>query len=451
MNTEAFKIDVKDIEACRKEVSVEVPQKEVNAAFEKNLTMIRQQVNLPGFRAGKAPKSLVVKKYAKEVEEQVRQDIFRAIMGSIFEDEDNAPVTQPEVEEGEINSKADFSLTLKFDVSPKFDLPDYKSLDLKVEEFKADEKAIEAELETVKERFGKLELVEREAGEDDFVKCSFEGTLKDTESADIPESAAGVLIGEDRWIPIKETSLLPAAFENLKGLKAGVDATWTATFEADHPVEFLQGKEVTYKCSVNEVHGRVIPELDDELAKQAGAESLEDLKTKTVEGMEAKFNAEKLNENKEVVLEKLLEGFDCTLPPTLLENEIKRLEHTLKHEKDVSHDCDSHADHVHGEDCGHSTEDIEKDAEIKQEAQEKASKELKTRFLLSKIAKVEDVKVEDYEIQYQIYMMAQQYNVDPKVFQEQLTKNGSINEFKEQILIDKALGKVVELSTSKDK
>ena len=76
---------------------------------------------------------------------------------------------------------------------------------------------------------------------------------------------------------------------------------------------------------------------------------------------------------------------------------------------------------------------------------------MKTRFLLSKIAKVEDVKVEYYELQYQIYMMAQQYNVDPKVFQEQLTKNGSINEFKEQILIDKALAKVVELSTSKDK
>ena len=64
---------------------------------------------------------------------------------------------------------------------------------------------------------------------------------------------------------------------------------------------------------------------------------------------------------------------------------------------------------------------------------------------------MEDVKGEEYEIQYQIYMMAQQYNVDPKVFQEQLVKNGSINEFKDQILIDKALGKVVELSTAKDK
>ena len=159
MNKEAFKIDVKDIEACRKEVSVEVPQKEVSAAFEKNLTMIRQQVNLPGFRAGKAPKSLVVKRFAKEVEDQVRQDIFRAIMESIFEDEENAPVTQPEVEQGDIDSKADFSVTMKFDVSPKFELPEYKSLDLKVEDFNADEKALEEELATIKERFGKLEVV----------------------------------------------------------------------------------------------------------------------------------------------------------------------------------------------------------------------------------------------------------------------------------------------------
>ncbi|MCM8530381.1 MAG: trigger factor [Lentisphaeraceae bacterium] len=450
MNKEAFKIDIKDIEECRKEVKVEVPQQEVSAAYDKSVAMVRQQVNLPGFRQGKAPKSLVIKRFGKELEDQVRQDIFRAVMESIFEDEDNAPVSQPEVEQGEISAKSDFEITLKFDVSPKFELPDYKALGLTVEEFKADDKEIEAELAQVKERFGKLEVVERAAAEDDFVKCTFSGEIKDNKE-EIPESANGILSGEDRWIPLKETSLLPDALKHLDGKKAGDEVTWTASFAEDHPVDFLKGKEVEYKCSVNEVHGRVIPELDDELAKQAGAESLEDLKAKTLEGLEGKFNAEKLNENKEVALAKLLDGFECTLPPTVLENEIHRMMHTLKHEKNIEHDCNDHADHEHTEDCGHSDEDKAQEAELKKEAEEKAQKELKTRFLLSKIAKEEEVKVEEYELQYQIYMMAQQYNVDPKVFTEQLTKNGSINEFKEQILIDKALAKVVELSTSKDK
>ena len=441
MNKEAFKIDFKDIEECRKEVNVEVPQKEVSAAYEKNVAMIRNQVNLPGFRAGKAPKALVVKKYSKELEGQVRQDIFQAVMESIFEDEDNAPVSQPEVDQGEISAKEDFSFTLKFDVSPKFDLPDYKSLDLKVEEFKADDSTLEEELKTIQERFGKLEVVDRAAAEDDFVKCNFEGTVKDNEE-EVPDAADGILKGEDRWIPLKETSLLPEALKNLDGKKAGDEAEWTATFAEDHPVDFLKGKEVSYKCSIVEVHGRVIPELDDELAKQAGAESLEDLKKKTAEGLEAKFNAEKMNENKEAALEKLLDGFECTLPPTVLENEVKRTILTLKHEKGLNDQ----------EETVEKTEEQKsQEEELEREAKEKASKELKTRFLLSKIAKEEEVKVEEYELQYQIYMMAQQYQVDPKVFQEQLVKNGSINEFREQILIDKALGTVVELSTSKDK
>ena len=441
MNKEAFKIDFKDIEECRKEVNVEVPQKEVSAAYEKNVAMIRNQVNLPGFRAGKAPKALVVKKFSKELEGQVRQDIFQSVMESIFEDEDNAPVSQPEVDQGEISAKSDFTFTLKFDVSPKFDLPDYKSLDLKAEEFKADDKAVEEELKTVQERFGKLEVVDRAAAEDDFVKCNFEGEVKDNVD-EVPEAANGILKGEDRWIPLKETSLLPEALQNLNGKKAGDEVEWTATFAEDHPVEFLKGKEVSYKCSVVEVHGRVIPELDDELAKQAGAESVVDLKAKTLEGLEAKFNAEKLNENKEAALEKLLEGFECQLPPTVFENEVNRMVLTLKHEKGIAQQEASEEP---------TDEDKAKEEELKKEAEEKAVKELKTRFLLSKIAKEEEVKVEEYELQYQIYMMAQQYQVDPKVFQEQLVKNGSINEFKEQILIDKALGKVVELSTSKDK
>ncbi|NQZ57084.1 MAG: trigger factor [Lentisphaeraceae bacterium] len=447
MNKEAFKIDAQELEACRKEVKVEVPLKEINAAFEKTIISVKGQVNLPGFRAGKAPKALVAKRYSAEIEDQIKQDIFRSTMEVLFDDKDLKPVTQPEVKQGDIVRNADFTFTLTYDVSPSFETPTYKELALEVEEYKADEEAVEKELETVCDRFATLQLVERSAEEEDFVKGTYTSTYEAPEGEEIPESAAGVLNGESRWIPVKEQSLLPDVLAAFKGSKVGEEVKWTATFAADYPIEYLQGKAVDYTCKVEEVHGRVIPELNDELAVKAGAESVEDLKTKISEGSKAQFEAEQVNKNKEIVLEKLLEGFDCALPPTLLESEIERALHSLKHEKGVDHDCD----HVHTDSCDHTEEENAKEAELKAEATEKATKEIKTRFLIGEIADIEDVKVDDYEVQYQIYMMAQQFKVDPKVFAEQLKNNGSIDEFRDQILVDKTLGKIVELNTKKDK
>ena len=448
MNKDALKIDIKEIESCRKEVKVEVPQKEVKAAFDSTLNVLKTRVNLPGFRPGKAPKALILKKYNKEVEDQVRQDIFRAVMESMFKDESTSPVSQPEIDESEIKSSEDFSFSMKFDVSPSFEVPDYKSFKIETTEFKEDEKAVEEQLSEIRERYGKLELVERAAEAEDFVKCDFDANLEVEEGVEIPESAQGVLKGEGRWIPVKEQSLLPNALEGLKGKKAGEEAEWEATFEEAYPVDFLQGKKVTYKCKVEEVHGRVLPELDDELAKQAGAESVEDLKSKLSESQKAQHDSEEINKNKEAILDQLIDGFECELPPTLFKSEVSRQAHSLKHEKGVEHDCNE-VGHEHTEACGHTEEQLKEDEALNKEAEEKASRELKTRFLLRKIAKAEDVKVEEYELQYQIYMMAQQFRVDPQTFRQQLESNGSIEEFKEQILVDKTLGKIVELCSPK--
>ena len=448
MNKDALKIDIKEIESCRKEVKVEVPQKEVKAAFDSTLNVLKTRVNLPGFRPGKAPKALILKKYNKEVEDQVRQDIFRAVMESMFDDESTSPVSQPEIDESEIKSGEDFSFSMKFDVSPSFEIPDYKSFKIETTEFKEDTKAVEEQLSEIQERYGKLELVERAAEEEDFVKCSFDAKLDVEEGVEIPESAQGVLKGEGRWIPVKEQSLLPNALDGLKGKKAGEEAKWEATFEEAYPVDFLQGKKVSYTCKIEEVHGRVLPELDDELAKQAGAESIEDLKSKLTESQKAQHESEEINKNKEAILDKLVDGFECELPPTLFKSEVARQAHSLKHEKGIDHDCNE-VGHEHGDSCGHSEDEIKAEAELNKEAEEKAARELKTRFLLRKIAKAEEVKVEEYELQYQIYMMAQQFRVDPKTFRQQLESNGSIEEFREQILVDKTLGKIVELCSPK--
>lgn len=449
MNKDALKIDVQEIESCRKEVKVEVPRKQVKEAFESTLSTLKTRVNLPGFRPGRAPKALILKKFNKEVEDQVRQDIFRAVMETMFDDEKTSPISQPEINQGTISSDADFSFSMKYDVEPTIDLPDYKNLEVESSEFELDDNAIEQQLEEIRERHSKLGLVERAAEEEDFVKCTFDAEIDVEDDSEVPEAAWSVLKGEGRWIPVKTQSLLPNALAGLKGKKAGEEAIWEATFEDAHPVEFLRGKTVTYNCKIDEVHGRIIPELDDELAKQAGAESLEDLRVKLADSEKAKHEDQETAKNKQVVLDQLLSGFDCELPPTVLKAEVSRHLHTLKHEKNLDHDCNDH-DHRHDEDCGHSEEQIKIETELQEEAEQIAKRELKKTFLLHKIAKVEEVKVEDYELQYHVYMMAHQMRVDPETFLKQIEKNGSINRFKEQILNDKTLGKVVQLCLVKE-
>jgi trigger factor len=247
---------------------------------------------------------------------------------------------------------------------------------------------------------------------------------------------------------VKAESLIPQALENLQGKSAGAEIVWQVKFDSDYAIEFLAGKEAKYTVKLLEVHSRVKPKFDDELAKKMGAESAAELKdSMSKKLLEEKQNAHS-NEQLKVVQDLLAESFDCSLPPNILKNATAQFKHHLLHEKGVNHDCGHEHDHKHGEDCGHSEEEVKKDAELAEEAATLARKNLKMKFLLPKIAETEAVAVDDQELYYQCFMMARQYNMEIDEFVKIARKNGYLREMADDLLANKTLLKIVELNSA---
>ena len=422
---------VNELAPCRKEVQVNVTKGKVSSAYNRVIGQFGT-ISLPGFRKGKAPKSVILKKYGEDIQNEVRQSLFAEAMQELFNDDALTPLTNPEIENGELSQKAEYSFKLTYDVAPAFELPTYKELELTRAPYVESEEKVEEAVNGLLKSHAVLSKVEEAAVEEDFVKANFSITVKTDE--EVPEDAQSLLSGEDRWITVKSDSPVPGAVENLTGVSADEEKTYTATFAEDYNFNpFLAGKEAEVTVKVIEVQRYVLPELNDEFAAKINKESAEQVKEEAAENAKNQFENQEKSKMADAALEILLDGFSLDLPPTILEGEVADRKHRLAHEKAGQHE---------GE-CNHSDDELSADelAEIEAEAK----KALTSHFLLLKIAKEEALKVEDYEVMSQIYMMAYQYGISPENLEKQFPAHKK-EELKEQILVNKALSQVVELA-----
>ncbi len=423
----SFKIDVTEVESCRKKVQVTVPSADVKKFYDKAVEACNASARLPGFRPGKAPRNILMQKHGAQIVDTVRRQLLDETFNQLLKDEATAPIGSPELDLPEVSETADCTMTLTYDVNPTFSLPDYRSLKLAKKAYVEDAAKVESALSDVAERFSTLTKVDRAAATGDFVKVDFTSNLP-AEGA-----AKDMAAGTGRWFPLNERSIVPGLAAALTGKSAGEKASWTAEFTADSAIPELAGKSAQFEATLVEVHGKNAPAIDDELAKKAGLTTVVELRERVTENLKRGFEGEETGRLKEEALDQLLAGFECPLPPTVLRKEIERNFHALQHQHGHDHDC--------------NTLNPDDDAKLKEEATIKATRDLKARFILKRIAKLEKVSVSQYEVQMQLYIMAQHYGVKPDALAQQLQSTNSMQEFVEHVQVDKALATVVELAT----
>ena len=434
MSNTTLQIDAKELAACRKEISVVVPKTDVKKAYNKALGELNAYVKIPGFRQGKAPKSMLIKKYGESVTEQVQEGLLRETMQTVFQDETLIPLSAPELAQPALVADADYAFKMTYDVAPKVELPEYKGLAVTRAPYVEDTAAVaDAEARLLESR-ATLTTVDRAVQAEDYVQCAVKVTLKTDE--EVPAEAQTLLDSDERWVTIIENAQIPEAAAQLTGLAVGDNKTYTATYPADYNFnDFLKGKEADFDVTVKEVKAFSAPVLTAELAEEMGYESIEALKEKVAKDLADQFDATEKGKMADQALEQLLETFTCDLPPTVFQNEVNKQIHAIQHKDNA---------HAHGEECDHKAEDATD--EEKKEAEEVATKAIKTRFLLSEVAKVEDVKVEEYEVYSQVVMMASQYGMNPQDLYKQLAQNHYIDQMREELLLDKSLRKIVEFA-----
>ena len=309
----AVKTTTKDIGNSRVRVEVEVAPDAVQREVEGAATEIGRDMKVPGFRAGKVPSQVVLQQVGREA---VLDEALRRGLPAWYEEAvQRAGITavgHPKLDFDDMPAKgAPLAFSFEVGVRPTATLGEYKGVEVGRREPDVSEEEIQAELDRLRESLASLETVDRAAGPGDFVVMDFDGLIDG-------ESFHG---GEARGFPFELGSeqLIPGFDEQLQGVSAGDEREVTATFPEDYPAEHLAGKEAVFAVSVKEVKAKKLPELDDELAIEAGGyDSLAELREEIEARLRESHVAQIENEFREAAVDAVAAGAKIDLPHDLV-------------------------------------------------------------------------------------------------------------------------------------
>lgn len=390
-------------------IDLTIDAKEAQSAYNKALKRVSQNVNIAGFRKGKAPRNIVEKYVGVErIKAEAIESVFPKAFGEIADEHKLDLATRPYIESYEFEAGKDISMVVKAELKPEVELSKYKGNTVEFEEFNPGDDALETELKTIQERFSTLETIEedRETKADDIVTFDFEGFVGD----EAIEHGAG----KNYTLDLAHSNFIPGFAEGLVGHKKGEEFTIDVTFPEDYHQDKLKGAKAQFKIKLNEVKTKVLPELNDELAKKAGKfESLDALKEDIKKFIEESKNAENERRKAEAIFNKVYEESKIDIQNSMIEREIDAIEAETRQNAER-----------HGQDFDKLVEKEGKD-EVQKKFREEAIKRIKNSLIVEKIAKTEDIKIGQDDILEQVNELARLYHTTGTQVFEEIRQNPS--------------------------
>lgn len=267
-------VSVENLGPCKKLLRIEVPVEQVNAAFDTVTASFQKQAQLPGFRAGKAPKHMIVKSYESQINDEVRKKLFGDSYAAASSQEKLRILATLDVEELTFGRGLPFSYTATLENAPEFEVPEYKGLKAQRPVAQPTEADVERALNILREQQVRYNDVARALQADDIAVVNYKGTLDGKPLTDEFPTARGLTEKQNFWVQVKEESFIPGFTTPLVGASAGDKRTVPLTLPADFVIAGLSSKNVVYELEVVGVKEKVLPALDDEFAKGFGAEDL---------------------------------------------------------------------------------------------------------------------------------------------------------------------------------
>ncbi len=406
---------VEDINPTKKRFVVEVPADVLEQRIVDALRNLGRNVKLPGFRPGKAPLSLLEKRFGKDVETEVLEKAIPEYYLKAIREENVVPVTPPVFEDYDFKRKSPLKLTFTVEIRPEIKDLKYDSFELIQEEIEVTEEEIENTLERLQVEKSSYETItDGEITDDDLVIVDYE----------IVEEEQKV---SNQFIKVGSDIIPEEISEALRGKRASDTFEVKATFPEDYINKNLSGKTLTLKGTITEVRRLRKAELDDKFAKELGYDDMEKLKEAVKEGI-IKAKTEMLeNKQKQELIEQLLKDHDFDLPEGLVESELRSL---VAEQKRIKPDADEEA--------------------LKEELREKAEKNVKINLLLDAIADKEGVEVSDEEARKRIVEVASSMYLSPESFiQMYLPNEEAYYNFRQNLRREKVLDLLHKKTTEK--
>jgi len=429
-------VDIKDAGVARKIATVSFDSDEVSKHESKVCQELGKLVNIPGFRKGKAPANVIRKKYAKEIMDELNRKVSTAAYEAVLENKDIKVYSVLKVDAGELEPSQSASVEVTVDIEPEFDLPKYKEYELTVEPTDVKEEDVTKELDAIREQRASFDVVERASQKGDYVKCSYEGTLDGKPVAEILLDKPMYGKQANTWEEAgNQTGMgVDAIAEGVLGMAAGDKKEVSADFAKDFEVEALAGKSVTYQLEVHEVREKKAPALEDEeFLKSLKIESVDELKEKVTEQIKYRKEQENVNLKRKQITQNILDTDDFPLPQQAVEEESKAIFQNRIQQATQQ---------------GVKPEEIEKNRdEWWKESQTQGQARVKLTLVLSKIAEEEKITVEKEDLAQAATREAMMRREDPTKFIKELTQDRArLNRLREDIVYDKTLVKIAELS-----
>lgn len=425
-----MKSTVEKLSPTRVRINVEVPFTELEPEFDRAFQQLAKQVRLPGFRPGKAPRKLLEARVGREA--MLDQVVSEALPGRYSEavtSSDVNPIGQPDIEITKKEYGEDLVFTAEVDVRPDIELPDLDSLTITVDPIEVTDEEVDAELQSLRARFGTLKGVDRPAQTGDFVSIDLSGSI---DGKELPEAATEGLSHE-----VGSGQLVEGLDEAIVGLKEGESRVFTTKLAAGEHA----GEEAQVTVTVKSVKERELPEPDDEFAQLASEfDTIDELRDNLREQVQRTKRVQQAEQIRDKVLETLLEQVEVPLPEKIVQAQIDDTLHSAIHSLD--HDEARFAEML--EKQGSSREEFDADN------RSNAEKAIKTQLLVDAIADKLDVQVGQNDLTERLVLMSQQYGMEPQQLLQALQQNNQLPAMFADVRRGLAVAAVVQRATVTD-
>ncbi|MCV7175297.1 trigger factor [Mycolicibacterium sphagni] len=425
-----MKSTVEKLSPTRVRINVEVPFTELQPDFDRAYKELAKQVRLPGFRPGKAPAKLLEARIGRgAVLQQVVNDALPSRYSEAVTATEVSPLGQPEIEVTKIEDGEELVFTAEVDVRPEIELPDLSALKISVEPIEVNDDEVEAELESLRARFGTLKGVERPAQTGDFVSIDLSATVG---GEDLPDAATEGLSHE-----VGSGQLIDGLDDAIVGLAEGESKVFTTKLAAGEHA----GEDAEVTVTVKSIKERELPEADDEFAQLASEfDTIEELRENLVEQVKRVKRIHQAEQIRDNALELLLETTEVPLPEAIVQAQVDQTVHNAIHGLD--HDEAKLAEQLEAE--GSSREKF--DAETR----EAAEKAVKTQLLMDAIADDLDIQVGQNDLTERLVLMSRQYGIEPAQLLQVLQQNNQLPAMFADVRRGLTVAAVVEAATVTD-
>lgn len=424
---------IEDIDSCKKKIKFDIAYKDYQAKVQSSYITLARQVKVPGFRPGKAPMSMLEKRFGPNVKKEVMTQLVSERLAEVIEEKGFRSVSPPKILEVEAEEGTDISVSASVEIVPEFKINDYSKVEIPIELTRVTDEDVNQAINYQRERQGtKVQVLDRPVEDKDFVKLDFNGTLNGEAFEGGKGSDHIVQIGSEYLLKDMGNQLIGMSVDEEKDIPVQIPENYSSN-------KSIAGKEVIFHVSLKGIQKNQLPELNDDFAKNLEPKdkfaSLEDMKLQIRSQLEEHARGDAHREAKKIVTKKITEMNPIEVPEGLVEEQIKHMVvQALKKEQQAKNQTES----INEEEI-HVTDSQNK------EHRENAIQLLQQELVLDQLASNLNINIDESELNAEVNNMVRMLGeTNAHKMKKQWEKNGVLARLQSRIKRDKTLDAVMK-------